>query len=109
MELSCPNVVPQQPVTLVILEAVVQVLVCGSPWWNSLCSNDSKNSNNSGCLGDSASWASASTQVTILESWDRALHRAPYSAGSLLLPLPLPLPLFMFCLSLSLYLSQMNK
>jgi len=42
-----------------------------------------------------------SAQVIVLESRDRVPHRAPCSAGSLLLPLPLP-PLV---LSLSLTLS----
>jgi len=32
-----------------------------------------------------------SVQVTIPGSWDQALHQAPCSAGSLLLPLPLSL------------------
>ena len=46
-------------------------------------------------------------QVMILGSWDRAPHRAPCSAGSLLLPLPLPL--LVFPLTLSLSLCQLNK
>ena len=45
----------------------------------------------------------------ILGSWDRALHLAPCSAGTLFLPVPLPLPLLMLSLSLSLSLSQINK
>jgi len=44
-----------------------------------------------------------SAQVMVPESWDRVPHRAPGSAGSLLLPLTLsPLMLFLF-------LSQINK
>ena len=42
-------------------------------------------------------------QVMILLSWDQALHGAPCSAGSLLLPL-LPPPLM-----LALTLSEINK
>jgi len=42
-----------------------------------------------------------SAQVMIPGSWDQAPHRAPCSAGSLLLPLPLLLPLLVLSLSLS--------
>ena len=45
-----------------------------------------------------------SAQVMIARSWDRALHQAPGSVGSLLLPLPLPATL-----PLSLSLKWMNK
>ena len=40
-------------------------------------------------------------QVMIPGSWDQALHPAPFSAGSLLLPFPLPaaLPTYGFSLS----------
>jgi len=49
-----------------------------------------------------------SAQGMISRSWDRAPHRTPCLAGSLLLPLPLPL-LTAPALSLALYLwSQMN-
>ena len=41
------------------------------------------------------------TQIMIPGSWDRALHWAPCSAGSLLLPLPLSLPPLTCALSLS--------
>ena len=44
-------------------------------------------------------------QVIVPESWDPALHWAPCSAGSLLLPLPLQLPLLILSLSLSHVLS----
>jgi len=44
-----------------------------------------------------------SAWIMIPGSWDRALHRAPYSAKSLLLPLPLPL------LMLARSLSEINK
>jgi len=45
-----------------------------------------------------------SAQVMVPGSWDRALHRAPRSAGNLLLPLPLPL--LVFPISLCLYMSN---
>jgi len=43
-----------------------------------------------------------SVLVMVPGAWDRAPHRAPCSAGSLLLPLPLPLLVFPLSLSLSL-------
>ena len=46
-----------------------------------------------------------SAQILVSGSWDRVLHQASCSAGSLLLPLPLLFPL----LVLSLNLSQINK
>ena len=46
-------------------------------------------------------------QLMIPGSWDRALHRAPCLARSLLPPLALPL--LVFPLSLSLSLCQINK
>jgi len=55
-----------------------------------------------GCLDGSVVEHLPSAQVTISGSWDRAPHRAPCSAESLLLPLPLPL--LVFPLSLSLFL-----
>jgi len=58
-----------------------------------------------GRLGGSVVERLPSAQVMVPGSWDRAPHRAPCSAGSLLLPLPLLLPLLM----LSLSLSQINK
>ena len=48
-----------------------------------------------------------SAQVMVPGSWDRAPHRAPCSAGSLLLPPPLPATLPTCALSLS--LCQINK
>ena len=47
-----------------------------------------------GRLGGSVAKRLPLAQVTIPGSWDRALRRAPCSAGSLLLPLPLPLLVF---------------
>ena len=45
----------------------------------------------------------------ILGSWDGVLHRAPYSAGSLLLPLPLWLSLLMHSLALSVSNKQIKS
>ena len=47
-----------------------------------------------------------SAQVMIPASWDRVPHRAPCSAGSLLLPLPLPAILSACARSLPLSLSD---
>ena len=44
----------------------------------------------------------SSVQVMIPGSWDRALHQAPCSAGSLFFPFPLPLPTPHLCFFLSL-------
>ncbi|XP_064427490.1 nucleic acid dioxygenase ALKBH1 isoform X1 [Mirounga angustirostris] len=62
-----------------------------------------------GRLGGSVVKRLPSAQVMIPGSWDRAPHRAPCSAGSLLLPLPLPLLVFLLSLSLTISLCQTNK
>ena len=60
-----------------------------------------------GRLGGSVVKRLPSAQGLIPRSWNQAPHRAPCSAGSLLLPLPLPL--LVFPLSLTMSLCQINK
>ena len=55
-------------------------------------------------MNDQGAWVAQSVnhltlaQVMISGSWDLALHQAPCSEGSLLLPLPLLFPLLMLSL-----------
>ena len=62
---------------------------------------NNKSTENRGRLDGSVIGHLPSAQGMILEFWDRAPHRVPCSAGSLLLPLPLPLLVFPLSLAVS--------